>query len=94
MRELKVPVVRWPGGCFASAYHWAKGIGPIRKPSFDKAWRVEDPNTFGTDEFIEYCRVLGTEPFICVNMGSGTMDEVRGDDSLEEVFLELEGESC
>jgi hypothetical protein len=46
LRELKVPIVRWPGGCFASAYHWREGVGKDRHPSFDKAWGVEDPNTF------------------------------------------------
>ena len=49
MRELKVPIVRWPGGCFVSAYHWIDGVGPERQPAFDKAWQVEDPNTFGTE---------------------------------------------
>ena len=48
LRELRVPIVRWPGGCFVSAYHWKDGVGPDRQPSYDKAWRVEDPNTFGT----------------------------------------------
>src|SRR3569832_351236 len=46
LRELKVPIVRWPGGCFASAYHWRDGVGKTRTPSFNKAWGVEDPNSF------------------------------------------------
>ena len=48
--ELRPPVVRWPGGCFVSAYHWLDGVGPERRAAYDKAWRVEDPNTFGTAE--------------------------------------------
>lgn len=74
--ELKVPVVRWPGGCFVSSYHWLDGVGPIRTPVYDKAWHVEDPNTFGTDEFIAWCRKIGAEPFICTNAGTGTPEEM------------------
>lgn len=53
MRKIRVPVLRWPGGCFVSSYHWEDGVGNERKPLFDKAWRVEDPNTFGTDEYVQ-----------------------------------------
>ena len=52
MRHIKVPVLRWPGGCFVSSYHWKDAVGEKRTPFFDKAWRVEDPNTFGTDEYV------------------------------------------
>lgn len=52
LRELKVPIVRWPGGCFVSSYHWLNGVGKNRTPAYDKAWHVEDPNTFGTDEYV------------------------------------------
>ena len=76
LRELKVPVVRWPGGCFASAYHWRDGVGKDRQPSLDKAWGVEDPNTFGTDEFVEWCRMIGAQPYICTNAGTGTPEEM------------------
>lgn len=76
LRELKVPVVRWPGGCFASAYHWIEGVGKNRQPSFDKAWGVEDPNTFGTDEFVKWCRLIGAEPYICTNAGTGAPEEM------------------
>ena len=62
MRKIKVPVMRWPGGCFVSAYHWKNAVGPVRTPMFDKAWRVEDPNTFGTDEYIKMCRKIGCAP--------------------------------
>ena len=76
LRELRLSVVRWPGGCFVSAYHWKDGVGPNRRPSFDKAWGVEDPNTFGTDEFVAWCRLVGTEPYICGNAGTGTPEEM------------------
>jgi len=76
LRDLKVPVVRWPGGCFASAYHWRNGVGNPRQPSLDKAWGVEDPNTFGTDEFVAWCRMIGAEPYICTNAGTGTPEEM------------------
>jgi alpha-N-arabinofuranosidase len=72
IKELRTPIVRWPGGCFVSAYHWKDGVGKDRQPSFDKAWGVADPNTFGTDEFVEWCRLAGIEPYICGNAGTGT----------------------
>lgn len=74
MKELKVPLVRWPGGCFASTYHWRKGVGPNRKPVFDKTWGVEEPNTFGTDEFVKWCRKIGCEPSIVTNAGTGSIE--------------------
>ncbi|HIA47037.1 MAG TPA: hypothetical protein EYN96_03485, partial [Candidatus Hydrogenedentes bacterium] len=76
LKELKMPIVRWPGGCFASSYHWLDAVGPERTPAFDKAWKVEDPNTFGTDEFVQWCREIGAEPYICVNAGTGTLEEM------------------
>jgi len=76
LRELRVPVVRWPGGCFVSAYHWLDGVCAHRQPSYDKAWRVEDPNTFGTNEFVTWCREIGAEPYICTNAGTGTPEEM------------------
>lgn len=76
LRRIRVPVIRWPGGCFVSAYHWEDGVGPVRQPHFDKAWRVEDPNAFGTDEFVKLCRKLGCEPYICTNAGSGGAEEM------------------
>jgi alpha-L-arabinofuranosidase len=76
-RTLKMPLLRWPGGNFVSNYHWIDGIGaPEKRPRrVELAWQAEEPNTFGTDEFIEYCRALGTEPYICLNMGTGTLEE-------------------
>jgi len=77
VKELKVPVVRWPGGCFVSGYHWKDGVGPERKPVADPVWGVTDPNTFGTDEFVAWCRLVGAEPYICTNAGNGTPEEMR-----------------
>ncbi len=76
LRELRVPIVRWPGGCFVSAYHWINGVGPDRQPYYDKAWFVEDPNTFGTAEYVKWCRMIGAEPYICTNAGTGTPEEM------------------
>lgn len=78
-RALRLPLLRWPGGNFVSGYHWQDGIGPRdeRPPKIELAWRSEESNRFGTDEFIQYCRTLGTEPYICVNLGSGTLDEAQ-----------------
>lgn len=76
LKEIKMPIVRWPGGCFVSTYHWLDGVGAERTPAYDKTWQVEDPNTFGTDEFIKWCRKIGTEPYICTNAGTGTPEEM------------------
>jgi alpha-N-arabinofuranosidase len=79
-RGLKIPLLRWPGGNFVSGYHWTDAIGPSDRRSrrSELAWHAEESNLFGTDEFIRYCRALGAEPYICVNMGSGSMDEAQG----------------
>jgi len=76
-REWGVPVLRWPGGDFVSGYHWEDGIGPkeSRPRRYNAAWYEEESNHFGTDEFIEYCRKIGAEPYICVNLGTGTIEE-------------------
>lgn len=76
MKELRVPIVRWPGGCFVSSYHWIYGVGPKRTPVWDKTWQVLEPNTFGTDEYVKWCRKVGCEPYICTNAGTGTMEEM------------------
>jgi alpha-N-arabinofuranosidase len=78
-RPLRMPLLRWPGGNFVSGYHWTDGVGPVEKrpKRLELAWHTVEPNTFGTDEFIEYCRVLDVEPYICLNMGTGTLDEAR-----------------
>lgn len=77
LKELKISVVRWPGGCFASGYHWKDGVGLSRKPVPDPVWGVEDSNKFGTDEFVQWCRLIGSEPFICTNAGNGTPEEMK-----------------
>jgi alpha-N-arabinofuranosidase len=80
LRELGVPVLRWPGGCFADDYHWRDGIGPIAKrpKRVNIHWGgyVED-NSFGTHEFIELCRQIGAEPYLAGNVGSGSPHEMR-----------------
>lgn len=77
MREVKTPLIRFPGGNYVSNYHWERGIGSkeARPRVFDYAWHAEDDNQFGTVEFIKFCRKVQAEPLICVNMGSGTVDE-------------------
>lgn len=77
LKELKCPVVRWPGGCYVSGYHWEAGVGQTRKPSDDMAWGVVEPNTFGTDEYVELCRLAGWQPYICNNAGNGTVAEMK-----------------
>jgi alpha-N-arabinofuranosidase len=76
---LSVPVLRWPGGNFASGYHWLDGVGPVeRRPRRSElAWRTVESNRFGTDEFVEYCRALGAEPYICINLGTGSPEEAQ-----------------
>jgi alpha-N-arabinofuranosidase len=78
-RGLNVSILRWPGGNFASGYHWTDGIGPKeeRPKRIDLAWGAIDSNQFGTDEYIKFCRKLGTDPYICVNLGTGAWDEAR-----------------
>ncbi len=79
LKALKVPVLRWPGGCFADEYHWKDGIGPREKrPSMiNTHWGgVTENNAFGTHEFMDFCQQIGTEPYICGNVGSGTVQEM------------------
>lgn len=79
LRELHVPVLRWPGGCFADEYHWMDGIGPRdkRPVMVNNNWggTVED-NSFGTNEFFNFCELLGTEPYLSGNVGSGSVEEM------------------
>lgn len=79
LRRIKAPVMRWPGGCFADEYHWMDGIGPREKrPSMvNTHWGgVVENNHFGTHEFMDLCDQLGCEPYICGNVGSGTVQEM------------------
>src|SRR6516164_9239982 len=78
LKELGVPVLRWPGGCFADDYHWREGIGPKRPKRVNIHWGnyVED-NSFGTHEFIAFCRLIGAEPYFAANVGTGSPQEMR-----------------
>lgn len=79
LRELEIPNLRWPGGCFADEYHWMDGIGPRsgRPKMVNTHWGgVTEDNSFGTHEFLDLCQQLGTEPVICGNVGSGTVKEM------------------
>ncbi len=78
LKRAKIPVLRWPGGCFADTYHWMDGIGPkeSRKTIVNTFWGgVTENNSFGTHEFLELCRQLGCQPYISGNVGSGTVQE-------------------
>ena len=79
LKEMKVPVLRWPGGCFADEYHWKDGIGPkeTRKKMINTHWGgVVEDNSFGTHEFMELCRQLECETYVNGNLGSGTVQEM------------------
>ncbi|PJJ07780.1 alpha-N-arabinofuranosidase [Flavobacterium sp. 1] len=79
LKELKVPNLRWPGGCFADTYHWKDGVGPKKgRPGIVNRWwgGVED-NSFGTHEFLDMCEALGTEPYLAGNVGSGSPRELE-----------------
>ena len=78
LRALKVPNVRWPGGCFADEYHWRKGIGPLAKrpATLNPNWGgVIEPNTFGTHEFMDFIAQIGSRAYLSINVGSGTVAE-------------------
>lgn len=78
VRKLDVPQLRWPGGCFADEYHWKDGIGPreSRPAMINTHWGgVVENNHFGTHEFLDFCEMLGIAPYVCVNVGSGTVQE-------------------
>lgn len=79
MRRLKMPVIRYPGGNFVSGYRWRDGVGPRaeRPVRLDMAWDTIETNQFGTNEFIEWCRLINTEPYLVVNAGDGDMREAR-----------------
>lgn len=79
LKNLQIPVLRWPGGCFADEYHWMDGIGPQeqRPKMVNTNWggTIED-NSFGTHEFLNLCEILGCQPYISANVGSGTVEEM------------------
>jgi len=78
-RNLHVTQLRWPGGNFSSNYHWMDGIGPRdqRPKRLEMAWHTIEDNRFGTHEFLNYCELLGTQPYVCVNFGTGTWVEAQ-----------------
>lgn len=76
LKAIKVPNVRWPGGCFADNYHWRNGIGAHRAVTLNPDWGgVTEPNTFGTHEFMDFAEQVGASPYVSVNVGSGTPHE-------------------
>jgi alpha-N-arabinofuranosidase len=79
IKDLGVSILRWPGGNFVSSYNWYDGIGPKdqRPGRLDLAWADVESNRFGTDEFLQYSEMIGAEPYICVNLGLGTIDDAR-----------------
>lgn len=79
IREMRMPIIRYPGGNFVSGYRWTDGIGPRseRPARPELAWGTVEPNTFGTDEFVAWCRQVGAEPYLAVNCGDGDMREAR-----------------
>ncbi|MBS1524856.1 MAG: alpha-N-arabinofuranosidase [Bacteroidetes bacterium] len=80
LREIKVPDLRWPGGCFADQYHWRDGIGPKeeRPKTVNTTWgMVTEDNSFGTNEFMELCKEIGCEPYIAGNVGTGSPQEMK-----------------
>ena len=79
LKKIRIPVIRWPGGCFADEYHWMDGIGtPTNRPSMiNTTWGgVVENNAFGTHEFMDFCGQIGAAPYICGNVGSGTVQEM------------------
>ncbi|NOX56892.1 MAG: hypothetical protein GXP27_21115 [Planctomycetes bacterium] len=77
IRDSRLPLLRWPGGNFASGYHWKDGIGPVddRPIRLNRPWNMPEPNHVGTDEFMRFCELVGAKPMICVNAGDGTPEE-------------------
>ena len=79
LQKIHVPNLRWPGGCFADTYHWHDGVGPAaQRPKMLNLWwgNILEDNSFGTHEFLELCQLLGTEPYLAANVGSGTVQEM------------------
>ncbi len=80
LKAIEIPNLRWPGGCYADDYHWRNGIGPRadRPYTVNVHWgQVVDTNAFGTHEFLDFCELIGAEPYIAGNVGSGTPEELR-----------------
>jgi len=79
IKDLHIPVLRWPGGNYVSGYNWEDGIGPKnqRPARLDLAWHQIDNNQMGTDEYAEFCKLIGADDFVCINAGTGTLDQAR-----------------
>ena len=79
MKRINPPVIRWPGGCFADRYHWMDGIGPRdQRPKRYGRWNdATESNQFGTHEFVEFCRLVGAEPYFAANVGTGSAEEFQ-----------------
>lgn len=78
LKEIKLPNLRWPGGCFADQYHWRDGIGDNRPKTVNTTWgMVAEDNSFGTDEFMELCKEIGCQPYIAGNVGTGSPQEMK-----------------
>jgi alpha-N-arabinofuranosidase len=80
LKRVQVPLLRWPGGCFADEYHWRDGVGPpAQRPTMiNTHWGgVTENNHFGTHEFLDLCQQLGCQPYLCGNVGSGTVQELQ-----------------
>ena len=79
VKELTVPITRYPGGNFVSGYNWEDGVGPKdqRPTKLDLAWRVRETNQFGTNEFMQWCQKANTEPMMAINLGTRGVDEAR-----------------
>ena len=79
MKRINPPIIRWPGGCFADRYHWMDGIGPRdQRPKCYGRWNdATESNQFGTHEFVEFCRLVGAEPYFAANVGTGTAEEFQ-----------------
>jgi alpha-N-arabinofuranosidase len=92
LRKIKIPLLRWPGGCFADEYHWKDGIGPVseRKRMVNTNWGgVVEDNSFGTHEFFRLCELIDADPYVCGNLGSGTVQEM----SEWVEYMNFDGES-
>ncbi|MGC9470495.1 MAG: alpha-N-arabinofuranosidase [Bacteroidales bacterium] len=77
VKDLNIPIIRYPGGNFVSNYHWLDGVGPERVPRMELAWHRLETNEFGTNEFMKFCEKVGAEPYFAVNMGTGTIEEAQ-----------------
>ena len=80
LKKIHVPLLRWPGGCFADNYHWKDGVGPLkeRAKAVNIMWgNIPEDNSFGTDEFLKLCNLIGCEPYLAGNMGTGSPEELE-----------------